>query len=359
MTAQPTASAPSSLPASVDRSDPAPDRRGNRPWRSIVFAPVGDGQTRRRGTDIVRLGAAVVAVLLCWLVIRANSNAEDTIATTMSSAPNGIKWLVSVIWWVASVGVVVVIGAMTLVSRRWSAIRDVALSGAMAWVGCLIVGELVGPTGGRPPDPSLENFNLSYPVARVAVTAAVATAALPYLSRWLQRTIESAIGLLALAAVVNASGMPVAIVGSLALGWGMTALVHLIAGSPLGLPSTDEVRVLLGDLGLAAEAVVPNADQEWGVGRFTALVDGSEVDVSVYGRDASDAQLLAKTARFLFYRDSGPTLALTRRQQVEHEAYLTLMAARAGARVPEVLVAGPAGPAHDALLVTRPPAGAK
>ena len=81
------------------------------------------------------------------------------------------------------------------------------------------------------------------------------------------------------------------------------------------------------------------------------------IDVSVYGRDASDAQLLAKTARFLFYRDSGPTLALTRRQQVEHEAYLTLMADRAGVRVPAVLAAGPAGPARDALFVTRPPAG--
>jgi uncharacterized membrane protein YbhN (UPF0104 family) len=79
--------------------------------------------------------------------------------------------------------------------------------------------------------------------------------------------------------------------------------------------------------------------------------------VSVYGRDASDAQLLAKTVRFLFYRDSGPTLALTRRQQVEHEAYLTLMADRAGARVPVVLAAGPAGPAKDALFVTRPPPG--
>ncbi len=102
---------------------------------------------------------------------------------------------------------------------------------------------------------------------------------------------------------------------------------------------------------------MPVPNQEWGVGRFTGLVDDDEVDVSVYGRDASDAQLLAKTVRFLFYRDSGPTLALTRRQQVEHEAYLTLMAGRAGARVPAVLAAGPAGPARDALLVTRPPAG--
>ena len=66
------------------------------------------------------------------------------------------------------------------------------------------------------------------------------------------------------------------------------------------------------------------------MGRFTAIVGGSEVDVSVYGRDASDAQLLAKTGRFAFYRDSGPTLTLTRRQQVEHEAYVTLMAGPAG-----------------------------
>jgi uncharacterized membrane protein YbhN (UPF0104 family) len=35
------------------------------------------------------------------------------------------------------------------------------------------------------------------------------------------------------------------------------------------------------------------------------------------------------------------------------------MAARAGARVPVVLAAGPVGPAHDALLVTRPPGGAR
>ncbi len=331
-------------------------RKANRPWRSIVFAPVGDGQTRRRGSDAFRLGTATVVVLVCWLITRANSNTEHTIATTMSSPPEGLKWLVSAIWWVASIGVIALIVGLALLSRRWSAVRDIALSGALSAVVCLVLGQLLGTTGGRPPDPSF-HFDLSFPVARVAATVGVAVAALPYLSRWLQRTIEVAIGLLALAAVVNGSGLPVSILASIALGWGATALVHLIVGSPLGLPSTDEVVVLLADLDIAAEAVVPVPDQEWGVGRFTAIVGGSEVDVSVYGRDASDAQLLAKTVRYLFYRDSGPTLALTRRQQVEHEAYLTLMAARSGTRVPTVLEAGPAGPAHDALLVTRPPAG--
>ncbi len=332
-------------------------RQSGRSWKAIVFAPVGDGQTRRRGSDALRLGLACLIVLICWVATRANSNAEHTIATTMASPPDGIRWLVTIIWWVSSVGAIVIVAVLALVSRRWSAIRDIGASGLGAWVLCLVAVQLLGSSGGRSSTAFLHQFSISFPVARVAATVGVVTAAIPYLSRWLQLTMDTAIGLLALAAVVTGSGLPVAVLASLGLGWGVTALVHLIFGSPLGLPSTHEVELLLGDLEIDARDVVPKPDQEWGVGRFSGRLKDSRVDVSVYGRDASDAQLLAKTGRFLFYRDSGPTLALTRRQQVEHEAYLTLMAERAGARTPAVLAAGPAGPARDALFVTRPPAG--
>lgn len=339
-----------------DRRPPRWQR--GRSWRAIFFAPVGDGQTRRRGSDATRLGLAVLVVILCWLTTRVNSSSEHTIASVLSSAPNGIRWLVTTIWWVGSVGLIVVVAVLALLAKRWSVIRDVGLAGLGAWLLCIISGAVFGTTGGRPPSSSLHYFDLSFPVARVAATVGVVTAALPYLSRWVQRTIETVLGLLALATVVNGSGLPVAVLASLAVGWGMTALVHIVFGSPLGLQSTDEVALLLGDLKISAVDVVANARQEWGVGRFTGRVDDRSIEVSLYGRDASDAQLLAKTVRFLFYRDSGPTLALTRRQEVEHEAYLTLMAERAGARVPAVLAAGPAGPARDALLVTRPPSGA-
>ena len=77
----------------------------------------------------------------------------------------------------------------------------------------------------------------------------------------------------------------------------------------------------------------------------------------MYGRDASDARVLAKLWRFCFYRDSGPALILDRLQQVEHEAYLTFVAGRAGVLVPEVLAAGRFGPSRDAALVTRLPDG--
>ena len=332
-------------------------RGGAGSWRAILFAPLGDGRTRRRGSDAFRLGAAVLAIVLCWVFTHANSSAEHEIATALASPPNGIRWLVTTIWWVASFGVIAMVAALALINRRWEAIRDIGLAGAGAWVLCVVSTVLFGSAGGRPSVPAVAGFDPTFPVARVAATVAVATAALPYLSRMVQLTIETAIGLLAVVAVITGSGLPVAVLASLAIGWGVTALVHLIFGSPLGLPSSAEVEELLDGLGLTARDVTPAPRQKWGVGRFRGAVDGAPVDVAVYGRDASDAQLLAKTTRFLFYRSSGPTLALTRRQQVEHEAYLTLMAERAGARVPAVLAAGPSGPSNDAVLATRPPPG--
>ena len=55
----------------------------------------------------------------------------------------------------------------------------------------------------------------------------------------------------------------------------------------------------------------------------------------------------------MLYKDAGRSLNLTRLGDVEHEAYVTLLAERADVRVPTVVVAGVAGP-KAALLVIRP-----
>ena len=194
---------------------------------------------------------------------------------------------------------------------------------------------------------------------------AVATAALPYLSRGLQRIIEIFVALVALAAAVGGHGLPVNLLGSLAIGWAAAVAVRLVFGSPLGLPSAEDVRLLLGELGVHAGPVRAVPRQVWGVAKYRASqvadgdggAPGQPVAVSVYGRDAADAKLLTKAGRFLLYRDSGPSLTITRLQQVEHEAYLTLRAGQAGAAVPEIIDAGVAGPSRDALIVSSWPAG--
>ena len=209
----------------------------------------------------------------------------------------------------------------------------------------------------------IAGYLLSFPVLRIALFMAVATAALPYLARGVQRLIETFIVLVALATAVGGHGLPVNVAGSLAIGWGATAVIRLVFGSPLGLPSVDDVRLLLQELGIGADQLRLAPRQVWGVAQYRATEtgpDGSagrQLSIDVYGRDAADAKLLTKAGRFVLYRDSGPTFTLTRLQQVEHEAYLMLRAGRAGADVPELVEAEIAGPARDALIVCRLPGG--
>ena len=346
----------------VEDTGSVPEQHLLRDWRSVMFAPVGDGQRRRRGSDGVRLAAAVLALVACVLVIRFDSRIDQAIVQVIHPPPRSITWLVTVVYQAGSIGVVIVLAGLALVARRWVIARDLALSaaGAAAVSGILVL--LLGSRGGRPSGIVINGYDLTFPVLRIALFAAVATAALPYLARGVQRLIEIFIALVALASAVGGHGLPLNVLGSLAIGWGATAVVRLIFGSPLGLPSTDDVRLLLEELGIRSSNVHPAGRQVWGVAKFEATeicgTDSSgRISIAVYGRDAADARLLTKAGRFLLYRDSGPSLTVTRLQQVEHEAYLTMRAGQAGVAVPEIVQAGTAGPAKDALLVYRRPAG--
>ncbi len=332
-------------------------RRTSRLSRSLFYAPHGDGQTRRRGSDGTRVALSILAVVVCWVAVKASSHTEHAIATFLASPPNGVSWLVTTVWWGGTAGVIAVLAVLALFTRRWQVIRDALFSATGAFLISVVLRALTGANGGRPPDASLQGINLGFPVVWLAVATAVVLAMIPYVSRWMQLSTKAAVVLASFAGVAHGAGMPLAVLAGLAIGWGSTAAIRLLFGSPVGLPSVAEVKSLLEDLNIAASAITPYARQEWGVGRFTGQVGSDVLNVSIYGRDASDAQLLAKTFRFLLYRDSGPTLALTRRQQVEHEALLTMTAQRIGARVSDVVAAGPAGPANDAVLVTMPPHG--
>ena len=170
--------------------------------------------------------------------------------------------------------------------------------------------------------------------------------------------VVGAISISALCAVVGAYGLPLGVIAAIIVGWGTAAACHLAMGAPNGLPSATEVTDAVRDLQVEVHGLTSTTRQEWGVASFAGTdTDGHALELAVYGRDAADAQWLRKVWRFCIYRDSGPTLVINRLQQVEHEAYLTFLAAHAGAIVPEIVAAGRCGPAHDAALVTRLPEG--
>ncbi|MGH3234453.1 MAG: hypothetical protein ACRDOU_33920, partial [Streptosporangiaceae bacterium] len=347
----------------VESASSVPERHLLRDWRSVMFAPVGDGQRRRRGSDGLRLAGAALALVCCLLIIRYDSRIDRAITQVIHPPPRSITWLVTVVYQAGSVGVTIVLVALALVARRWVIARDIGLSAAGTAVVSGILVLLVGSNGGRPNGILINGYFMRFPVLQIALFMTVATATLPYLARSLQRLIEIFIALVALASAVGGHGLPVNVLGSLAIGWGVTAVVRLIFGSPLGLPSADDVQLLLDELGIHSSTVQAAARQVWGMAKYEATEmgrtesSGQRIGIAVYGRDAADARLLTKAGRFLLYRDSGPSLMLTRLQQVEHEAYLTLRAGQAGVAVPDIVEAGTAGPSKDALLVCRFPAG--
>ena len=245
-----------------------------RGWRSVMFAPVGDGQRRRRGSDGVRLAAAVLSLVCCVLVIHYNSRIDQAIVQVINPPPRSITWLVTVVYQAGSFGVVIVLVALALVARRWEIARDIAVSAAGTAAVSGIAVLLLGSRGGRPSGIVINGYDLTFPVLQIALFMAVATAALPYLARGVQRLIEIFIALVALASAVGGHGLPVNVLGSLAIGWGATAVVRLIFGSPLGLPSTDDVRLLLAELGIRSSHVHPVSRQVWGVAKYEATEIG-------------------------------------------------------------------------------------
>ena len=112
-----------------------------RSWRSVMFAPVGDGQRRRRGSDGVRLAVAALVLGCCLLVIRFDSRVDRAITQVIHPPPWSIDWLVTVVYQGGSFGVVLVLVTLAVVARRWEIARDIAVSaaGAAAAGGILIL----------------------------------------------------------------------------------------------------------------------------------------------------------------------------------------------------------------------------
>ncbi|HEX3566682.1 MAG TPA: hypothetical protein VHU17_15045 [Acidimicrobiales bacterium] len=124
-----------------------------RRWRATIFAPSGDGSTRRRASDAFRLGLALLIVVVGSLIVRANSQPELRLENFLHSAPQGIKWVVTTVWYAGSLGVIARLLLIALVFRRATVARNAALAGGLAWLTCGIAGWLLGADGGPPSSP--------------------------------------------------------------------------------------------------------------------------------------------------------------------------------------------------------------
>jgi uncharacterized membrane protein YbhN (UPF0104 family) len=232
----------------------------------------------------------------------------------------------------------------------------------MAWAGSALVQHLFSqiarfPSSGQELVPGVD---LGFPVPLLTTAVAVLFASLPYLSRHLQRLLEGFVAIAIISGLMKGVGLPISLLASVVMGWGVVAITHLIFGSPTGVPEVGAIEGLLKTLDIDAVDVAPVAHQEWGLARFTAKdTSGSVLRISFYGRDSRDSQLLSKLYRTIVLRkDVGP-FVLTRAQQVDHECYLGLLAAEAAPGGTSTLRnSGLVGGAKEGVVVVEVPAAA-
>lgn len=330
-------------------------------FRASTFGPASEEPYRRRTSDWLRIAAAIALLFLAARHAGTTTATEQAVFDFFNTLPHWLLPMFRNLYRLGALWAVGLVVAAALVGRRWRLARDLLVAGVLAWGFGRLLGTLVIEGGGLSHGlRALTRFGTSpsFPSVRLAVLVAVLRAASPYLTRPSRRVGRLVIVGCALAPLYLGLAYPNDVFAGLVLGWAIAATVHLVFKSPGGRPTSEQVRKSLAELAIDAHDVRLTPHQPTGYTLMTAIDATGPIGVKVIGRDEADAQFLAKLYRFVVYRDSGPHLAFTRLQQVEHEAYLMLIAREHGVRVPRVIAAGTAGP-RAALLVERPVMGTR
>jgi uncharacterized membrane protein YbhN (UPF0104 family) len=328
------------------------------PRAARAFGRADEHPYRRLVSDWVRLVLASVALVASARHVGAPHPLEREIARFFAHLPDGLGGVFRSLLALGTLWGVTLVTVAALLLRRWRLAVALAGAGVLAWAVARVTAFLVaGDTVSRAFHAALANSRADrFPTVHLAVLGAVLLTAAPFLSRPLRRCGTVLLTVLVLGALYRQIGSPNAVFAGLVVAWGSAAAVHLVVGSPAGRPTPRQVAAALFDLGVSTQEVVLAREQTPGFSRLLATTTAGEVlPVRVYGRDAAETRLAAKAWRTLAYKDSGPTLTLTRLQQVEHEALCLLRARDAGVRVPDLVAVGVAGPSA-AVLVTRLPA---
>jgi glycosyltransferase 2 family protein len=306
------------------------------------------GYTRHPG-DAVRvvLGTAVLA--LTTTAIRKNfvGDREAALFRVVNElALPGWTW--PGVWLVMQLGVigaVPLVAVLALATRRLRLALDAVLAAGSIYLIAKLVKEFV--QRGRP-QTLLDDVHilgepargLGYVSGHSAVAVALATVASPYLGRRARRVAWVLAGCVCLARMYVGSHLPYDIIGGAALGWAAGSLVLFVLGAPDPRPSLARLRAALSEHGLDPTGLAPvGGDARRSTCYVTAGGGEPELFVKVVVREWRDGDLLWRVVRRLTRRhQTRPVRVGSPHHEVEHEASMALLAARAGVRVPEVLL---------------------
>ena len=229
-------------------------------------------------------------------------------ANLFASLPGGLE----PVWEILAAVTPIVAGVLLLVARRSPAGSGLLLTQVLAIAATVLAGAAVSaavdvPAGAQ----SLDGGQPDFPVLLLAAGSPRSWCRGPISPVPAGRFVDSVVWLSAIATAALAEGLPGAVAASLALGWGAAALAQLCPRNA-GRHPVDRGP----ERGREGPRCRPDrAPPGTGAGLGQHAVHGrpdGDVWIDVVSRDSTDARLLAKLWRFIWYKDSGPTLSLTR-----------------------------------------------
>jgi uncharacterized protein (TIRG00374 family) len=309
--------------------------------------------TVRRAADALRLSVAL-AVLLASLLLAglahvAVRTTERSLLGSVVTLPGSLRDVLSAVVQLAVVVVPAVLVVVVIAGRRFAlagrlVIAAAAGTGAGVLISHLLLTdshpvmwhEMLAGRGGL--------FTATFPpVVWLSGATVMLTVAAPELSRrW-----RSGLWWLAVSAtlveVIVGGFLPLDALAAAAVGVSVGSLVLLVLGGPPSRPAAAEVALALQDCGVDVIALKELAPVASGPATFTATTRaGTALLVRVFADDDRDRDRLSRLSRRLLMRDPQDDRAGTTVQSAaEHEMLATVSAARAGARVPDPVVAYP------------------
>ena len=323
-TAQPEASPASPPPGHLARLRP-----GNLRAADVrVFSSASDAPRARRPTDVVLLVLAIPSSP------RSRSRRRDPVVRSatsiLSSPPRPHRVALGHLLRPAvRLDAVRTHGIAGRSCTQTPAVRQL-LAGALAYLIAMAAGEATGsacPTDSEAsPRPNLPAV---YPAMRLAVAAAIIVATSPHLSRPLRMRAVGRNGR-AVASIALGIALPIGVIAGLAVGFAAAAIVHLLLGSPGGrlLPAPGRASTRRAR-DRRDRSAVRAAGAQWGLARpghrsRQRIAAGEDLQP-----DAWDGQFL--TSDLVLAVEPGQTPQFGGRlHQVEHEAFVTLLAEAPG-----------------------------
>ena len=311
----------------------APLRAKVGPWRPLP--------RRRNTTDVLRVvfGAAIVGLSILVAKETLPGLFEVNTFRLVNDLPSFVGPPLLGVMQFGALGAVPVFVVIALLGRHGRLAPLLAVAGAASWAAARLLQNVVDED---PPVLRVTQVVLhgtpapgfAFPATHVAVAAALATVARGELARPARRLAWIVVATVAVARLYVGAHLPADVIGGLGLGWAVGGVVNLAIGVRPSVPDARQLEDVLSDAGRPARSVLALPAGRDGSARFRIDTDTGRRMMKAVGRDDPESDWLRRAWRALaFRRASGARTPVSAGHRVDHEAYVTLLAERAGVRV--------------------------